>query len=180
MKRAVLDGQFRDDLYYRLRVVPIHLPSLHDRREDIEPLARFLLARVNRRHDRSVRLAPDAMAALLRYPWPGNVRELENVIERLVALRSDDRLIDEWDIPFDQLIRGDAAELITREGRSEEPGLVDARNCFERDYILRTLKRHGWNQTDAARQLKIHRNTLAKRMRDLNVKGAPTESGPLP
>ena len=73
LRQAVLDEEFREDLYYRLRVVPLHIPPLRERREDIEPLARHLLSRINRRHDRSVRLAPDAMRCLLRYNWPGNV-----------------------------------------------------------------------------------------------------------
>jgi len=86
LRRAVLEGRFRDDLYYRLRVVPIEVPPLRERREDVEPLARHLLSRITARHGRSLMLTPQAMRALLAYHWPGNVRELENALEYAVAV----------------------------------------------------------------------------------------------
>jgi DNA-binding NtrC family response regulator len=87
-------------------------------------------------------------------------------------------MVEEADIPFDQLIRGEAEELLSDSVQRREHGLVQARNAFERQYILRSLKRCGWNQTDAARELKIHRNTLSNRMRSLNLRGDPTETAP--
>ncbi len=86
LRRASLEGAFREDLFFRLRVVPIEIPPLRDRREDIEPLARYLLSRVAARHDRSLRVAPEALRAMIRYSWPGNVRELENALEFAVAI----------------------------------------------------------------------------------------------
>ncbi len=100
LRQAVLDGEFRDDLYYRLRVVPIEVPPLRDRREDIEPLAFHLLNRVSRRHDRAVRLSNDSLRALLRYDWPGNVRELENALEYAVAV-SKGQTIHLQDLPVE-------------------------------------------------------------------------------
>ena len=85
-KEAVREGQLREDLYYRLRVVPIHVPPLRERPEDVELIARYLLARIGGRAGRAVQLSPDTLAALERYTWPGNVRELENALEYAVAL----------------------------------------------------------------------------------------------
>ena len=177
LDHLVKEGRFRNDLYFRLNVIPILVPPLRERTGDIPLLSNYFLGHYNRLLSRRIRaISPAAMEILKAYPWPGNVRELENVIERLVALGSDDRVIDEWDIPFDQLIRGDATELLPDTTSPREQGLVQARNSFERQYILRALNRHSWNQTDAARELKIHRNTLAKRMRDLNLRGDLQES----
>ncbi len=86
LKRAVAEGRFREDLYYRLRVVPIEIPPLRERREDIEPIATFLLARVGARQGRALRFSPDVLRLLLEHPWPGNVRELENTLEYAVAV----------------------------------------------------------------------------------------------
>lgn len=181
LESLVKEGLFRNDLYFRLNVIPIFVPPLRERKGDIGLLANHFLAHYNRQLGRRVRgISRAAMEVLKAYLWPGNVRELENVIERLVALRTDDRLIEEWDIPLDQLVQGDAAAFLTHEARLREQSLSDARDSFEREYILRTLKRHGWNQTDAARELKIHRNTLAKRMRELNLKAMPDGPGAEP
>ncbi|MHC1742113.1 MAG: sigma-54-dependent transcriptional regulator [Syntrophobacteraceae bacterium] len=177
LDRLVKDSLFRNDLYFRLNVIPIVVPPLRERTGDIPLLSNYFLGQYNRQLSKRIRsISPAAMEILKAYPWPGNVRELENMIERLVVLGSDDRVIDEWDIPFDQLIRGDATELLTEVANPREQGLMEARNIFEREYILRALNRHGWNQTDVARELKIHRNTLAKRMRDLNLRGELYES----
>ncbi|MCL4807030.1 MAG: sigma 54-interacting transcriptional regulator, partial [Thermoanaerobaculia bacterium] len=86
LKEAIRQGRFREDLYYRLRVVPIHVPPLRERPEDVELVARYLLARIGGRAGRAVQLSPDTLAALERYDWPGNVRELENALEYAVAL----------------------------------------------------------------------------------------------
>lgn len=89
LAREVEAGRFRQDLYYRLNVIPIRLPSLAERREDIRPLALHFVSRANQAHQRNVNLAPDALARLEAQPWPGNIRELGNVIERLVLLAED-------------------------------------------------------------------------------------------
>ena len=102
------------------------------------------------------------------YPWPGNVRELENLIERMVVLGSNDQMIDEKDLPYNLLFQEDSM-LAKVDGDSGDGGLNQARHVFERQYILRALQKCRWNQTEAARTLKIHRNTLIKKMRDLNI-----------
>ena len=105
------------------------------------------------------------MALLEAYHWPGNIRELENMIERLVVLRANERWIDVKDLPL---------ELIYNEERIEQSGpidagLIDARNRFERRYILRALKMCNWNQAKTARMLHIHRNTLIQKMKSLHL-----------
>jgi Nif-specific regulatory protein len=89
LAQEVEAGHFRQDLYYRLNVIPIRLPSLAERREDIRALALHFVSRANQAHQRNVNLAPDALARLEEHPWPGNIRELGNVIERLVLLAND-------------------------------------------------------------------------------------------
>lgn len=165
-------GQFRNDLYFRLNVIPIEIPPLRQRGEDIPLLSDFFLRRFNRSLGKKVQgITPEAMKLLKSYPWPGNVRELENVIERLVVLGSDGQWVEESDLPFDLLVAdATAAESRLEEADAVDQGLIRARNDFERQFILRVLERCQWNQTDAARCLKIHRNTLLSKMRTLNLR----------
>ena len=119
-------------------------------------------------------LTADALNVLESYPWPGNIRELENLIERLVVLSSDGQWIDENDLPFELLIREEGCE-VAADGPGMDLGLVQARHTFERQYILRALQRCRWNQTNTARVLKIHRNTLLEKMRTLNLRSGAEE-----
>ncbi|MCP3901230.1 MAG: sigma-54-dependent Fis family transcriptional regulator, partial [Desulfobacteraceae bacterium] len=110
----------------------------------------------------------DAISVLETYPWPGNIRELENLIERMVVLGSEDEFIDEKDLPFDLLFHGEAVKGADK-GNRENKGLIQARQSFEHLYILRALQNCRWNQTKAADLLGIHRNTLMKKMKSLNL-----------
>lgn len=169
LDEMVKDGTFRDDLYFRLNVVPVLLPPLRSRKGDIPLLADFFLDRFNRRMNKRVKgFTPDAVIVLEAYPWPGNVRELENLVERMVVLGSEDQFIDEKDLPFDLLLHGDATRGAEK-GAGENKGLVQARQSFERLYILRALKNCRWNQTLTANLLGIHRNTLIQKMKSLNL-----------
>ena len=107
LRQAIAEGRFREDLYYRLRVVPIHLPALRERPEDVAPIAQHMLARIGRREGRALRLSPDTLRRLERYAWPGNVRELENALEYAHAL-CQGQTIQLEDLPPE--IRGDAGE----------------------------------------------------------------------
>jgi transcriptional regulator with GAF, ATPase, and Fis domain len=162
LQRAVVAGTFREDLYYRLRVVPIHLSPLRERREDIEPLARHLLARVCARHDRSLRLGPDALRALLGYPWPGNVRELENALEYAVAVCRGQTIHDQ-DLPQELLGATGSPALAKPETAPEDDRRV------ERERIRAALDAHRWSRSAAARTLGISRSTLWRRMRELDL-----------
>jgi len=105
------------------------------------------------------------MAILETYHWPGNIRELENLIERLVVLRSHERWIDVKDLPFDLLYNEDTLKT----GQGVEKGLLQARRLFERQYILRALRICKYNQAKTARMLRIHRNTLIQKMKALEI-----------
>lgn len=154
LRRAIADGRFREDLYYRLRVVPIEIPPLRSRREDIEPLAQFLLTRVAGRHGRELRLSPDALRAMLRYPWPGNVRELENALEYAVAVVKGQTIHTE-DLPLE-----------ISEPAPPVPVTPAVRGA-EAESIRAALEAHHWNRESAARALGISRTTLWRKMREL-------------
>ncbi len=169
LEEMVKEGSFREDLYFRLNVVPILLPPLRSRKGDVPILADFFLDRFNRQMNKRIKgFTPDAIAVLEAYPWPGNIRELENLIERMVVLGSENRFIDEKDLPFDLLFHGESATG-GQEGAGENKGLLHARHSFERLYILRALQNCRWNQTMAANLLGIHRNTLIQKMKGLDL-----------
>ena len=166
LKQMVQENRFREDLYFRLNVIPIELPPLRNRRGDIPLLANFFLEKFNRKLNQKIEgIAQEAMAILESYHWPGNIRELENLIERLVVLRSNERWIDVKDLPFDLLYN----EEPMKAGQRVEKGLMQARRLFERQYILRALKICKYNQAKTARTLRIHRNTLIQKMKALDI-----------
>jgi DNA-binding NtrC family response regulator len=156
LKKAVSRGTFREDLFYRLNVVPLTVPPLRERREDIPLLAEHFIRKYNREFRRRIAgLAPDALSALQTYPWPGNVRELENIVERFVAL-VEGPVIQLTDLPLDLAMAEHPRRAIEAEGLS----LKEALEQFERRFVQHVLDRAGWNQTEAARLLGLHRNGL--------------------
>src|SRR5215475_11452494 len=156
LKDAVGRGTFREDLYYRLNVVPIVVPPLRERAQDVPLLAEHFLRRDTRDFNKRIEgLSPEAVAALQAYRWPGNVRELENVIERCVVL-AQGPVIQLNDLPLDVLLPQQA----TRVRAAEALPLNEATDQFERQIVLRVLERVGWNLTEAGRILAIHRNSL--------------------
>jgi len=157
---AVREGTFREDLYYRLDVVNIHLPPLRERREDIEPLARHFLGRYAAETGKRVDdLSPRAMSCLLAYDWPGNVRELQNAIERAVVLSRTATLTPH---DFPQSIQGEADICVSLP--QQDGNLTEILEDFERQLIVQTLRRHGGSQTKAADVLGIKRTTLRYKM----------------
>jgi DNA-binding NtrC family response regulator len=165
LKRAVQEGRLREDLFYRLRVVPIEMPPLRSRREDIEPLATFLLARVAARQGRALRFSPDALRSLLDHDWPGNVRELENSLEYAVAVCKGQTILPE-DLPAE--LQPDARSI-------RAPGFdgaaVDALPSAspEVERLKQALETHRWRREDAARALGVSRATLWRRMREAGL-----------
>src|SRR5438034_10633010 len=165
LEKAVKDGKFREDLYYRINVIPIKLPPLRERPEDIPQLADFFLRRYNARFRKRIQGVTDSTMALLRkYWWPGNIRELENLIERLVAV-SDKEFISEEDLPLEFHF----AQLEPH-GAHGESLFEDATNTFERNFILRSLEKCGWNVTGTAEYLGIPLSTLKYKMDKLDVR----------
>src|SRR3954447_22158180 len=165
LEKAVKDGRFREDLYYRINVIPIKLPPLRDRSEDIPQLADFFLRRYNARFRKRIQGITDStMAVLKKYWWPGNIRELENLIERLVAV-SDKDYISEEDLPLEFHF----AQL-EPQGTSTDSLFEDATNTFERNFILRALEKCGWNVTGTSEYLGIPLSTLKYKMDKLDVR----------
>jgi transcriptional regulator with PAS, ATPase and Fis domain len=161
---GVIKGTFRQDLYYRLNVVELHVPPLRERRDDILPLARMLLAGSALRMKRKISgICPAAADQLLRYTWPGNVRELENAMERAVALAPGSR-VELEDLPEEVRQAPPKAVSSTGPARSLE--------AVEKDYIIAVLERNGGNQTLAAKQLKIGAATLYRKLKSYGMIGA--------
>ena len=172
LRRAVTAGQFREDLYYRLNVVPITVPPLRDRRGDIPALTAHFLAKHAARFGKPVtEISPGALELLQRYDWPGNIRELENVVERAVAL-SREGSIQLGDLPVDLAL---GPGMVARKERLQ---FREARQEFERQLILRALDEAGGNQTVAARSLGLHRNTLLVKMAQLGLRSANGQARP--
>ncbi len=156
LKQAVANQAFREDLYYRLNVVPISVPPLRDRRDDIPLLVEHFIRRYSAEMNKRIEgLSPEAMAVLHDYPWPGNVRELQNIIERLVGL-VDTPIIGINDLPLDLLLPDHTVRL----RHAETLPLREATEEFERQIVLRVLERVRWNRSEAARILGVHRNSL--------------------
>ena len=164
LERAVKEGTFREDLFYRINVIPVRLPPLRERIEDLPELARFFLERYNRRFHKQVRgIAESTLRMLSHYWWPGNIRELENLIERLVATSEGEWITDE-DLPLEFQV----AEL---DHQKAEGSLLDrALATFERNYIIRALERSGWNVTQTARYLGVPLSTLKFKMDRLEIR----------
>ena len=155
LRQAVRDRTFREDLYYRLNVVPLHVPPLRERREDIPRLVEHFVRKYARECHRDVRgVSAGALDALARYDWPGNVRELENAIQRAVVLARD-AVVQLQDVPLDVAM----PETVSLLAEDALP-LREACEKFERQYVLRTLERAQWNVSRAARLLGVHRNTV--------------------
>jgi DNA-binding NtrC family response regulator len=167
LRELVKAKAFRDDLYYRLNVIPIYVPPLRERKADIPLLVQHFLEKYNRQFHRRVRgFSPAAMAALQAYHWPGNVRELENIVERLVVI-SQHEIIQLRELPLD--MQPAQVPLVERLD-AEEYDLRRAVQQFEREYIRRVLEKTRWNQTAAARILGIHRNTLLGKIEQLDLR----------
>ncbi len=168
---AVASTAFRQDLYYRLKVVELHVPPLRDRRDDILPLARVLLADAAIRMKRKISgLAPGAADQLLRYEWRGNVRELENAMERAVALARSTR-VELDDLP-EEVRQASLGPIATA-------GAVRPLHEIEKGYILAALELNGGNQTRTAEQLQIGSATLYRKLKSYGLIGGKRQAGEL-
>jgi transcriptional regulator with GAF, ATPase, and Fis domain len=178
LEAMVEQGSFREDLLYRIQVVPAELPPLHERRGDIAKLIEHFITCANTRRKRRVSgISGEAMAALEAYPWPGNVRQLENVVERLVLLRAEGQ-IELTDLP-PRLLEHALAESSADDGPLLPEAGIDLRDAieqFELALIMQALERTGWNKNRAAAVLRMNRTTLVEKLKKLNLPDMPGTS----
>jgi DNA-binding NtrC family response regulator len=179
LKRAVAAGAFREDLYYRLNVVPIVVPPLRDRIEDLPRLVDHFVSRFNHEFNKRIQgFTPEALALLASYAWPGNVRELQNIIERTMVL-VDGPVIGPADLPLDLTLTpgrsgpGQAPESLRMD-------LNEASDRFERIIVQRVLEDVQGNVSEAARVLGIHRNSLKSKLSRWKVTGMEPEGSGAP
>jgi transcriptional regulator with PAS, ATPase and Fis domain len=165
LNEAVRTGRFREDLFYRINVIPARLPPLRDRMEDLNQLLDVFIRRYALRFRKPVRgIEPAALGVLQRYAWPGNIRELQNLAERMVAV-CDKTEITEADMPLE-------VQLAALDARYSDPAdsvLDQAVAAFERSYLLKALEKAEWNVAATARQLRLPLSTLKHRMGRLGL-----------
>jgi len=169
LEKNVADGKFREDLFYRLNVIPIQLPPLRDRPADTPLLVNHFLQMYNTKNGHNITgVSPEAMELLSSYEWPGNVRELENMIERIVILKGDG-LIEPGDLS-EKILAADSGTLHPRV-RIPENGISfnTAVTEFERELILQALNRTNWVKNKAAKLLNLNRTTLVEKMKKINL-----------
>ncbi len=165
----VEEGKFREDLYYRLKVIPISLPPLRDRKSDIPLLAHHFLENISKtKSKKHMSITKDVLKALISYDWPGNVREMENIIERMVILAEGENITLD-DLP-EKVARKHALEpdengFIPEEGLS----LSNAVNDYERQLIIHALEKAGWVKNRAAKLLKMNRTTLVEKIKKQGI-----------
>ena len=167
LKKAIKDKKFREDLYYRLNVIPIALPPLRERADDIPLFVNYFIEKYNKDLNRNVKyVTGEAMAIFQNYPWPGNVRELENLLERIITISKEDH-IDTVHIPAELMDSkpGKIETLLLEEG-----SLIKALKNYEKKIITEALKSHMGNQTNTAKALGIHRTTLISKMEAHGIK----------
>lgn len=160
LEDSIKKGEFREDLFYRLNIIRVHLPPLRERMEDLPLLANFFLAKFCKEFNKKVHsITADAFKLLAAYHWPGNVRELQNLLERAVVLLDNKDHLSVEDLPLEKT-----------PGVNVNQSLKEAQNEFDRGYITAALKDAGSNQTKAAEKLGIHRTTLISKMKELGLK----------
>lgn len=160
IEKAIAEGTFREDIYYRLSVIPIHLPPLRERRRDIPLLIRYFCGKHG---GDGVTFDGDAMEVFAKYHWPGNVRELENAVQRLLIMR-EGNVVRQKELPekfLSEKLQTSALVNLPDDGYSLE--------LLEREVVVEALKRNSWNQTAAARFLKIPRHTLIYRIEKFGI-----------
>jgi two-component system nitrogen regulation response regulator NtrX len=175
LEEEIARGNFREDLFYRLNVIPFYVPPLRDRKEDIPLLAREFLSEFGQQYGRPhVEITEAALSALKQYHWPGNVRELRNIIERVLILNPKTQRIDAKHLPMlvqrtEGTQRSESSTTSRTNGSPEFSTLLQAREAYERDYILKELDRCHGNVSRAAESLGLERSHLYRKMKALGI-----------
>jgi len=166
---AINKGKFREDLYYRLNVIPIKVPSLKQRRSDIPLLINFFIKKFQKGREKTITaLTPEAMDCMLEYDWPGNVRELENMIKRLIVL-CDNQTVGVDDLPEHIQRNSRSVQQCEEDLLGHDLNLDDAVKDYEKRLILEALEKSNWVKTKAAKILNINRTTLVEKIKKQNL-----------
>jgi len=182
LSKAIEKGTFREDLFYRLNVIPIHIPPLRERRDDIPLLVEHFLKNCNQRNNgkRAVTaVSGDAMKTLLKYEWPGNIRELENVIERAIILSKGHDIITRQDLPelLQESGRAASGDNINTINNQKEGFLKEVLKHPEKQIIQNSLEEASWNRKQAAANLGINRSTLYNKMKKYGLLNERRDNG---
>jgi transcriptional regulator with PAS, ATPase and Fis domain len=163
LKKLIENGKFREDLYYRLNVLPVNVPPLRDRIKDIKPLIDYFLEKINRNMAGHITgFDKKAMEVLTAYSWPGNIRELKNLVEREVSLKQEGK-VSVTDLPVEILIN-------RARKNGYDDSMVSSRVHMEKKLIEKALLETKGNQVKASRLLGIHRNTMRAKIRQMKIK----------
>jgi two-component system nitrogen regulation response regulator NtrX len=176
LRGEISAGRFREDLYYRLRVVTLELPPLRAHKEDLAILVDAFLGQLGARHKHRAHVSPEAMSLLRRYDWPGNVRELRNALERTLVLCHGDE-ITSADLPEEireyrgagGASEGSAVKKAGDESFLGEGDFREAKRQFEIVYLRRKLEEHHWNVSQTAAEVGLHRQSLQEKLRELGI-----------
>jgi Nif-specific regulatory protein len=169
LEAEVQEGEFREDLYYRLNVMPIFMPALRERSEDIPDLSRFLVTKIGKMQGRELTLKDNAISRLMQYDWPGNVRELENCLER-AAVMSEEGVINNLAINLSGLQSNQPAAAVQQDFSSNNDIDIDDPDMDERERVIAALEKVGWVQAKAARLLGMTPRQIGYRIQTLNIK----------
>ena len=169
LKAGIENGEFREDLFFRLNVFPFHIPPLRERRDDIPPLLTGFLAEYGQIYSKPYLVfSPEAEKALVRYNWPGNVRELRNVVERL-AIISSREVIDSDMVP-PSITDEEAGSAVAADAASQEVDYRKARELFEKDFFTRRLEENEWNISKTSEAVGLERSNLHRKMKQLGIR----------
>ncbi|WP_305042584.1 sigma-54-dependent transcriptional regulator [Geoalkalibacter sp.] len=169
LEEEIEKSNFREDLYYRLNVLPFHVPPLRERKDDIAALAKHFLEYFSRQESRDIKtLSPDALSALKNYPWPGNVRELKNLIERLVIMTPGNE-ITLANLPAHLVNRQDGSSASQRRALIDASNFREAKEEFEKEFILQKLEENDWNISRTAEIIDLERSNLHRKIKSYGI-----------
>jgi two-component system response regulator AtoC len=180
LKKMVKEGTFREDLYYRLNVIPITLPPLRERREDVALIARHFVQKSCKSNNLALKtLTQEAVRVIMSYHWPGNIRQLENAVEHAVAMSGPEKEIPASALPADVTEASGSLLMPTVSIPDEGLNFQSVVSQLERELITRCLEKTGGNKRQAARLLQLSRTTLIDKLHRLNIAAAAAAAEPV-
>ncbi len=169
LPEQIIMGKFREDLYYRLNVIPIHMPPLRERLEDILVLAKYFLDHLGQEFKETPKeISPSALSSLCRYNWPGNVRELKNIMERLMIMVPGNLVTGDDILKLIEL-GGKLSQANSMSHNGKQLSLKEAKNRFERSFLVEELERHDWNISRTAESINVERSNLHRKLRAYDI-----------